>query len=68
MLLFESENWLFNSNFLNLTSKNLFDLKIDIWILNYYFGILIYNLIQKNIDWVLRVFSTNVIHNKYFYK
>jgi len=40
ILLFESENWHFNSEIYYLTSKNLLDLKIDIWILNYYFGIL----------------------------
>jgi hypothetical protein len=40
ILLFEYENWHFNSETCYLTSKNLFDLKIDIWIMNYYFGIL----------------------------
>jgi hypothetical protein len=31
-----------------LTSKNLFDLKIDIWILNYYFGILNFYFYSEN--------------------
>jgi hypothetical protein len=48
----------------NLTSKTLLDLKIDIWILNCYFGILNLYLIQKIIDWVIMVFSTSVIDNK----
>jgi len=39
-ILFESEIWHFNYESCYLTSKNLFDLKIDIWILHYYFGIL----------------------------
>jgi len=32
-------NWQLNSENSYLNSKNLFDLKIDIWILNYYFPI-----------------------------
>jgi hypothetical protein len=40
ILLFESENYHFNSEIWYLSFKNLFDLKTDIWILNYYFGIL----------------------------
>jgi len=47
ILLFESENWHFNSEICYLTSKT-FDLKTDIWILNYYFGILNLNLNSKN--------------------
>jgi hypothetical protein len=38
----------FNSEICYLTSKNLFDLKIDIWILNYYFGILNIYFNSKN--------------------
>jgi hypothetical protein len=39
ILLFESENLHSNSRNCYLNSKNLFDLEIDIWILNYYFRI-----------------------------
>jgi len=48
----------------------LFKLKKSIWSKNwylnfdYYFGIENYILILKLIDWVLKVFSTSVIHNK----
>jgi hypothetical protein len=38
-LIFESENWHFNFGNCYLNSKNLFDLKINIWILYYYFQI-----------------------------
>jgi len=48
ILLFEYENWHFNSETCYLTSKNLFDLKIDIWIMNYYFGILNLYFNSKN--------------------
>jgi len=34
ILLFELENWHFNSEICYLTSKNVFDLKFDIWIVN----------------------------------
>jgi len=45
ILLIESKNWHFNFEYCYLDlnflfkQKNLFDLKIDIWILNYYFRI-----------------------------
>jgi hypothetical protein len=39
ILLFESENLHFKSGNCYLNSKKLFDLEIDIWILNYYFWI-----------------------------
>jgi hypothetical protein len=64
ILLFESENWHFDSEFYNLTSKNLFDLKF--WYLNselLFWNHKIYILLQKIIDWVLSVFSNNAIHN-----
>jgi hypothetical protein len=48
ILLFESESWHFNSVICYLTSKKLFDEKIDIWILNYYFGILNLYFNSKN--------------------
>jgi hypothetical protein len=48
ILLFEYENWHFNFEICYLTSKNLFDLKIDIWILNYYFGVLDLYFNSKN--------------------
>jgi len=38
-ILFDSENWLFNSGIFYLNSKDLFDLKINIWFLHYYFQI-----------------------------
>jgi hypothetical protein len=38
--------------------------KTDIWILNYYFGILNLYFKSKIIDWISRVFSTSAIHNK----
>jgi len=38
-ILFEYENWHFNSENCYLNSKKLFDLKIDIWILDYNFRI-----------------------------
>jgi hypothetical protein len=34
------KTWHFNSEIFYLNWKNVFDLKIDIWILNYYFQIL----------------------------
>jgi hypothetical protein len=40
ILLFESENWHFNSEICYLISKKVFDQKIDMWVLNYYFEIL----------------------------
>ncbi len=39
IFLFEYENWHFNSEIFYLNSKNFYDLKIDIWILNYYFWV-----------------------------
>ncbi len=58
ILLFEFENWHFNSEICNFTWK----LKFQFWItvLESKF----YILIQKIIDWVLKVFSISVIHNK----
>jgi hypothetical protein len=54
ILLFESENWHFNSEICYLTSKTLFDLKIDIWILNYYFGILnLYSITRLSVLLIL---------------
>jgi len=38
-LIIDSKNGHFNFEIFYLNSKNLFDLKIDIWILNYYFRI-----------------------------
>jgi hypothetical protein len=62
-LLFESENWHFNFGKCYLNSKNLFDLKIDIWILNYSFQIwkLVFQF-KKNIESKNRHFDF-----KYFY-
>jgi len=68
MLLFESGNWHFNSEICYLTSKNLFDLKFDIWIVSYYFGILNLYFNSKKFDWVLRVFSIVLSTINHFYK
>jgi len=38
--LFELEIWYLNYEVLNLNFKKLFDLKIENWIPNYYFGLL----------------------------
>jgi len=38
IFLFELEIWYLNSEVLNLNFKKLFDLKVETWIPNYYFG------------------------------
>jgi len=61
--MFESENWYFNSEFLFNFKKLIW---LNFWYLDskYYFGILNLYFSSKIIDWVLRVFSNSVIHNK----
>jgi hypothetical protein len=61
-LTFQSEIWY-------LTSKNLFDVKIDTWILNYYFGILNLYFNSKNYWLSLKGFLLLVLSIiNHFYK
>jgi hypothetical protein len=65
MFLFQLENWYLNSEVLNLNFKKLFDLKVEIWIPNYYFGLsklifqfrklLIESLILNIIIWISKL-------------
>jgi len=62
-LTFQFWNFLFNFKKI-IWSKNILiiwylDSELLFWILNLYFNLEI-------IDWILKVFSTNVIHNKSF--
>jgi hypothetical protein len=61
---FESENWHLNSEFFNLNSKTYIIKKMifEFWIVFLEFKI--NSSIFKIIDWVLRLFSTSVIHNE----